>query len=149
MAVDIDRLPATTLPDGYEFVEVGDHDAPEWAAFATGYELPPGVAACFSPGPANASPALRFYAIRRGGRIVCTSACHLSDGLAGVYCVSTIPGERRRGLGAHATAEALRLAARDGYRVGVLQSSEAGHGVYRRLGFDEFGGVPLYVRIPG
>jgi hypothetical protein len=100
---------------------------------------------------ADTSPesAMQFFAVRRNGKIVCTSACYLDGGLAGIYCVSTIPEERRKGLGAHATAEPLRLAARAGYRVGILQSSEAGHGLYRSLGFADFIGVPLYVRIPG
>jgi hypothetical protein len=117
-----------------------------------GYEVPLGVARCFSPVPlhADTSPEspVQFFAIRRNGAIVCTSACVLDAGLAGIYCVSTIPEERRKGLGAHATAEPLRLAAALGYRVGILQSSEAGHGVYLSLGFADFGGVPLFIRMP-
>jgi len=154
MSVDIPSLKPTALPDGYELVRVGDgRDGEEWVRrFAVGYELPHGVAECFSPVTlhADTSPesTLQFYAIRRSARIVCTSVCFLDGGLAGIYCVSTIPEERRKGLGAHATAEPLRLAARLGYRVGILQSSEAGHGLYRSLGFGDFGGVPLYVRIP-
>ena len=154
MGVDIASLKPTVLPDGYELVRVGDgRDGEEWVRqFATGYELPLGVAKCFSPVALHAgtSPesAMQFFAVRRNGTTVCTSLCYLDEGLAGIYCVSTIPEERRKGLGAHATAEPLRLAARIGYRVGILQSSEAGHGVYRSLGFADFGGIPLYVRMP-
>ena len=154
MAVDIAGLAPTSLPDGYELVRVGaGSDGEEWVRqFAVGYELPLGVAQCFSPVAldADTSPgsAMQFFAIRRNGTIVCTSTCYLDEGLAGIYCVSTIPEERGKGLGAHATAEPLRLAARAGYRVGVLQSSEAGHNLYKSLGFADFGGVPLYVRIP-
>ena len=154
MGVDIASLTPTALPAGYELVRVGDGaDGEEWVRqFAVGYELPLGVAQCFSPvalhADTSAESEIQFFAIRRNGVIVVTSLCYLADGLAGIYCVATIPEERRRGLGAHATAEPLRLASRLGYRVGVLQSSEAGHGVYRKLGFADFGGIPLYVRIP-
>ena len=107
----------------------------------------------FSPVSLRASTSpeapMQFFAIRRSGRIVSTSMCCLKDGVAGIYCVSTVPEERRKGLGEHVTAEPLRLAARLGYRVGILQSSEAGYPIYRKLGFADFGGVPIYVRIPG
>jgi len=155
MGVDIAQLKATVLPDGYEFVRVGDGpDGEEWVRqFAIGYELPLGVARCFSPVSLRASTSpeapMQFFAIRRSGRIVSTSMCCLKDGVAGIYCVSTVPEERRKGLGEHVTAEPLRLAARLGYRVGILQSSEAGYPIYRKLGFADFGGVPIYVRIPG
>jgi hypothetical protein len=154
MGVNIASLAPTVLPDGYEFVRIGSgDDGEEWARqFALGYELPLGVAQCFSPVALRADPspdaAIQFFAIRRHGTIVCTSVCYLDEGLAGIYCVSTLPTERRKGLGAHATAEPLRLAARLGYQVGILQSSEVGHAVYRSLGFADFGGVPVYVRIP-
>jgi hypothetical protein len=154
MGVDIANLTLTSLPDGYELVRVGARDeGEEWVQqFAVGYEVPLGVARCFLPAVQQAAAsesALQFFGIRRNGTIVCTSACYLDGGLAGIYCVATIPEERRKGLGAHATAEPLRHAARMGYRVGVLQSSEAGHDVYKSLGFADLGGVPLYVRIAG
>lgn len=150
MGVDIAVMGDSSLPSGYEFVRIGDADRDEWARqFAVGYELPLVVAQCFAPsGPADDTAAMQYFAIRKDGVIVSTSACYLKDGIAGIYCVSTIPSERGKGLGAHATAEPLRIAARSGYGVGVLQSSEAGYPVYKRLGFIDFGGVPLYVRMP-
>lgn len=154
MAVEIARLAATALPPGYVFERIGSAAAgEEWVRqFAVGYELPLGVARCFAPGKAveNTAPdaTVQYFAIRRDGVIVSTSLCYLQDGLAGIYCVSTIPSERRKGLGEHVTAEPLRRAAKLGYGVGVLQSSEAGYPVYRKLGFADFGAVPIFIRVP-
>lgn len=150
MAVDVDRLAATSLPAGYELSRVESEDqADAWVeALAVGYELPLPVAELFSPRLVLGDPSLAFYSVTRSGRIVGTSALHLADGVAGVYCVATVPEERGRGLGAHATAEPLRLARREGWRVGVLQSSPSGHGVYLRLGFEDAAEVLLFLRMP-
>jgi ribosomal protein S18 acetylase RimI-like enzyme len=91
---------------------------------------------------------IQYFAIRKDGKPVCTSFLYLEDGVAGIYCVATIPEERGRGLGAHATAEPLRLARKLGFCAGVLQSSPAGHSLYRKLGFVAVGEVPLYVKMP-
>ncbi len=150
MAVDIATMRDTSLPAGYELVRVGAADSDEWVRqFAIGYELPLGVAQCFAPsGSAEEEGPMQFFAVRKNGAIVGTSVCCIKDGVAGIYCVSTIASERGKGLGGHATAEPLRMAARLGYGVGVLQSSEVGYAVYKRLGFRDFGGVPIYVRMP-
>jgi GNAT superfamily N-acetyltransferase len=154
MAVDIDRMAGTSLPRGYDWARIGaGDDARAWTtALANGYGLPHGLARMFSPEAVGADMApdaqVHFYAIRRNGQFVATSLLFLADGLAGIYCVATLPEERGKGLGAHATAEALRVARRLGYRVGVLQSSTEGHPVYIRLGFEDFGGVPMFVRMP-
>jgi hypothetical protein len=72
----------------------------------------------------------------------------LDDGLAGIYSVATLQDERGKGIGGYATAQPLRAAHALGYRVGVLQSSEAGHSVYLGLGFIDVGEVPMFTRMP-
>jgi GNAT superfamily N-acetyltransferase len=153
MAVDLDRLAATALPPGYDLTRIGDgDDGRAWTdAFAAGYDLPRGLARLFSPESLGADMApdvqIQFFAIHHNGRLVATSLMYLADGLAGVYCVATLADERGKGLGAHVTAEPLRIAQRLGYRVGILQSSTAGHPIYLRLGFADFGGVPMFMRM--
>lgn len=153
MAVEIDALPKTQLFDGYSFVEIDpDADRERWCeVFGAGYGIPPLVAHAFGPptGPATKNDAqARYFAVKRGNDFVATSMVYLEGGLAGIYCVSTIPVERGRGLGAFATAEPLRRVRSLGYRTGILQASAMGEPVYRRLGFNSFGFLPLYVRTP-
>ncbi|MEZ5391400.1 MAG: GNAT family N-acetyltransferase [Bryobacterales bacterium] len=100
-----------------------------------------------SLGDAEDDP-VQYYLASRDGRPVATSAMCLLEGLAGIYCVATVPEERRKGLGAFMTAEPLRRAEKIGYGVGVLQSSTSGYPVYEKLGFKTFGGVPMYIRTP-
>ncbi len=154
MVVDIDSLSRTALPSGQSFARVGrGPEGEEWAdVFSVGYEIPRGVGEVFSPNvvcaTTAAGAAIQYFAVRKGGRMVCTSLVYLADGVAGIYCVATIPEERGKGLGAHATAEPLRLVRELGYGVGVLQSSAVGHALYRKLGFADVGEVLLYVKMP-
>lgn len=155
MAVDIGRLTPTALPPGYDLVRVGTvAESRAWTAvLAEGYPLPPGLAHRFSPEYLGADMAadapMQYFAVVHAGRAVATSLVYLADGLAGIYCVATLPGERGKGLGAHVTAAALRAAQRIGYRVGILQSSPEGHSIYLRLGFADLGAVPMFVRVAG
>ena len=153
MAVDIEAMGATTLPRGYQWRRMGaGGEGRAWAdAVATGFGIPPDLARMFSPEGVGADPApdarVQFFAITSHTRIVSTSMLFCHDGLAGVYNVSTTSAHRGRGLGAHATAQALRVAQRLGYRVGVLQSSDAGHAVYLQLGFRDCAALPWFVRM--
>lgn len=153
MVVDIERMTPTTLPAGYRLERIGASEEMGWTeALATGYPIPSGLAKVFAPEAVDAdvtpNAAVQFFAILRDGRAVATSMMVLADGLAGIYCVATLPDERGKGLGAHVTAEPLRRAHRLGYRIGVLQSSTAGHGVYLRLGFEDRASVPMFIRMP-
>ncbi len=150
MAVDIEALRETQLPDGYNFGRLGTpHDAVQWATtLSEGYGLPLDLAMLFKPEVDTADDArCQCFAVYKGDRIVTTSAVVMVDGVAGIYCVATLADERGKGLGAHATAEPLRLAQKLGYGVGVLQSSHDGHSVYQRLGFRDYGAMPLYVNM--
>lgn len=153
MAVEIDKLPDTALPVGYTFERVSRRDQREvWGdVFSRGYELPPRVGAAFAGGingDDKEDASIQYFWILKGDTPVCTSLFYLEDGVAGIYGVATLPEERGKGLGAHVTAEPLRMAHKLGYRIGVLQASEPGYPVYRRIGFSDFGEIPLYIRMP-
>ena len=90
---------------------------------------------------------VQHFGIRVGERMVVSAQLYLANGLAGIYCIATLQDERGKGLAAHITAETLRVAHQIGYRVGVLQSSPAGHSVYQRLGFRDVGAVPMFIRM--
>ena len=85
---------------------------------------------------------------RVDGAVVATSRVCLGAGVAGLYAISTLGAHRGRGYGRALTIAALRAAASLGYRIGVLQASDLGYGVYRRLGFRELFRYDVFVAPP-
>lgn len=154
MAVNIaEGLAATRLPPGFSLQRVRTAaEFREWGQVcAAGNEMPRVVGNAFLGGLDQGQvddAAVQYYWIRKDGTPVCTSLMLLERGVAGIYCVATLPTDRNQGLGAHATAEPLRQALQAGYRVGVLHATTAGYPVYRRLGFADCGDVMLYMRMP-
>ena len=154
MAVDIGSLTRVELPEGYSWTRIGPGaDSDEWAeTTAAGFGMSIVFARMFAPEAVGADMApdadLQWFGVRHAGRIVATSMLFLSEGVAGIYCVATLPEERRKGFGAYATSEPLRVAQALGYRVGVLQASTMGHPVYLKLGFADVGLIPHFTRKP-
>jgi GNAT superfamily N-acetyltransferase len=82
-------------------------------------------------------PATYYYVGYVQGKPVAISVLLLDAGIAGLYNIATIPQMRRQGLATAITLAALRQARDLGYHIAVLQASEMGVPVYRRLGFQD------------
>jgi ribosomal protein S18 acetylase RimI-like enzyme len=79
-----------------------------------------------------------------GGRPVATAELTVGGGVAGLYNISTLEAYRRRGIGTALTLRPLLDARDTGFGAGVLQAAAAGVGVYRRIGFQQFGDITEY-----
>lgn len=91
------------------------------------------------------NPQFRTYLALLNGEPVGTSQLFLSYGVAGIYNVTCIPEARGQGIGSAVTFAPLLEACKIGYRIGILQASKLGYNVYRRLGFQDFGNLSLYL----
>lgn len=91
------------------------------------------------------NPQFRTYLALLNGKPVGTSQLFLSEGVAGIYNVTCIPEARSQGIGSAVTLAPLLEAREMGYRIAVLQASKRGYNVYRRLGFQDFGNLSVYL----
>jgi ribosomal protein S18 acetylase RimI-like enzyme len=119
-------------------IEIGLVDAGDVTAtnelLATAFEAPRELFDEFA-GPIRRVEQASWYVGRAEGTIVSTATGVTLDGATGVFNVATLPTHRGRGYGAALTARAVRDGFEAGSTFAFLQSSEIGHGVYRRLGF--------------
>ncbi|HEY6285337.1 MAG TPA: GNAT family N-acetyltransferase [Ktedonobacteraceae bacterium] len=86
----------------------------------------------------NVDPMVHYYLGFLNGSPVATSLLYLSEGVAGIYNVTTLPEVRHQGIGSALTVAPLVQAHEWGYRIGTLQSTPMGLNLYHRLGFREY-----------
>lgn len=143
MAADLMALPEDLpFPTGLEIVLVENGETlQQWIHIASiGFDVPEEYEKVWYDFFVEAVFDLPFrtYLALLNGQPVATSQLFLSAGVAGIYNVTCIPEARGQGIGAAITL-APALAARGmGYRIGILQASDLGYRVYRRLGFQDF-----------
>ena len=150
MAADLMALPEDLpLPTGLEIVPVDNGETlRQWIHVASiGFDVLEEYEKVWYDFFVEAvfDPPFRTYLALLDGVPVGTSQLFLSAGVAGIYNVTCIPEARGQGIGAAITL-APSLAARGmGYRIAILQASDLGARVYRRLGFQDFGKRCVYL----
>jgi len=156
MALDLARaVPTPPALPGLTIEPVGDLTGlAEWAAaLAAGFEFPAAWGAwfferCRALGFAGPAP-WRHWLGRLDGRPVGTATVLVGRAASSLHNISTAPSARRRGVGAALTSAALAEARARGHRLAVLQASELGAPVYRRLGFQSASTTALFRWSPG
>ena len=141
MALDLNALAPAAVPAGLSIRAVDDLPGLRtWGSvFVPGYGLPlDWEAPLFNLfGGIGLGLPLRHYIGYLDEQPVSTASLFLGAGAAGIYNIATLPEARGRGIGAALTLAPLQDAREMGFRYGVLQSSEMGFPVYRRLGFEQ------------
>jgi len=140
MAIDLHEMNDSMQGvDGLEILIAGDAESIRtWIkVFIKGYGLPSAweTITFDSWTQLGLDLPMRNYLGYLNGKPVSTCTLFFGGGAAGIYCVSTLPEARGKGIGAAITLKPLQAAREMGYRVGVLQSSEMGFNVYKKLGF--------------
>lgn len=94
--------------------------------------------------PVLADERMNVFVGRVNGQLAGAAMAYVSDRLVGVYGVATLPEHRRRGIGAALT---LKAALVEPDLPSVLQPSDIGEGMYRRLGYKEAGAFTNWHRL--
>jgi GNAT superfamily N-acetyltransferase len=150
MAADLTPLPDDLpLPTGLKIIPVEDAETlRQWIHVASiGFGIPQEFENTWYDFFVEAvfDPPFRSYLALLNGQPVATSQLFTSAGVAGIYNVTCVPEARGQGIGAAITRAPLLAARSMGYRVGILQASDLGYKVYRRLGFQDFGHLSVYL----
>lgn len=150
MAIDLGSLPEDyPLPEDFQIKKVENKEELEiWnRVVCEVFEMPDFVQDAFFDLNLNMGfgpPYINYMGII-DNEIVATSSVFRGGGVAGIYNVAAIESVRRKGIGAAMTAIPLLEARSAGYRVGILESSNSGFNVYRKLGFQEYCKISHYV----
>jgi ribosomal protein S18 acetylase RimI-like enzyme len=147
MAIDLDRLPRDLRrPSGFTLEPVGDLSTLRtWCGFTDQTLVTDALFAWGQTLGFAADRQIIHFLGRLDGRAVATATLVLAEGVAGIYNVMTVPDVQRRGIGALMTVGPLEVARARGYQLGVLQSSQMGYRLYRRLGFEDYCRIAIYL----
>jgi GNAT superfamily N-acetyltransferase len=139
MATELSQMRQPPAPKGLNIERVEGKDRLELFCdiMIRGYPLPDTIADDWKNMMVRmgVDDSLRHYIGHLDGEPVATSTILLSDGVAGLYMVATLPEARGKGVGSHMTIHPFKVAEREGYRFGILHSTKMGYSVYRKLGF--------------
>jgi len=90
----------------------------------------------------------KLYLGYLGDKPVATSRLYIGAGASGLYWVTTVPEARGKGIGTQMSLRPLKDGLDAGYPLGVLDSTDMGYPVYKKIGFKEYFKSPVYIWLP-
>jgi N-acetylglutamate synthase len=138
LVAPIDRVPAAPPADPGLAVSVADAVTPGWLAAWVAIEGRPDAAATARLVLARIGPPAGFLAATHDGEAVGVALVVAERGWAGLFCMATRPGDRRRGVASAVARRGAGWAAGQGARQLYLQVEEdnlPALRLYGRLGF--------------
>lgn len=107
------------------------------------FEIPPGIANAVY-GPEGAwNGAYKGFVGMVDGRAIAIAAMVEGAGALGIYSLATVPAHRHQGYGEALLRAAVEESGREGPF--ILQSTEAGHSLYKRMGFRDVTKFTVYL----
>ena len=152
MAIDLGIVERKQLPSGLKIHPIMDLDSlrqcVDISAKAYEFEEEATQPFCDAYMGFGISSTRRWFLGTLDGKPVAVSLLVLRSGLAVAWLVATLREARGRGIGTAMTRELLLLAKDMGYDFAVLQASESGFPIYKRMGFKEYCRIKTYSWLP-
>ena len=134
-----ERIKIASLPEGFEIKEVTTRKEIDDFAIVVkeAFDKPEKVTKeMVSSDKILISPNTKAFVVYEEDKPVAGVSMVLSGETAGIYWVGTIEEKRGHGLGSYVTQVSTNAAFDNGAKVVVLQASEAGERVYKKLGYE-------------
>ncbi|MBX9601526.1 MAG: GNAT family N-acetyltransferase [Bryobacteraceae bacterium] len=113
---------------------------------STCFDIPFRTAARFYEGERSWQFGYHGFVGYADGAPVCAMATVMTEEAIGVYSLGTLPEHRKRGYGEALMRKVLaEIVRREGERPTVLQSSESGYPLYRRMGYRRVGSYRVFL----
>jgi ribosomal protein S18 acetylase RimI-like enzyme len=141
MLIDLSDMPPPKSVDGLVIEAADDAERRrDWGrltieAFGMEESLQTAMGSCEATIPADMFEDQPRFVGYLEGVPVAVSSLVMTDGVAGVYAVATLPHARKRGIGAAMTLHAMCEGKRRNADVAVLQATDMGRPVYEQIGF--------------
>jgi GNAT superfamily N-acetyltransferase len=148
MAIDLKTIPESfNIPEGMEIKEVLNlEELKTWTdILVKSFEFPEIVHSYKKYFIAGLeSPDSHYYLGFLNGKPVSTGVLFNSKGAAGLFYIGTIPKVRRQGIAKTMVNHLLREAKNKGYHISILQASEMGYPIYKKIGFKKYYTTKIY-----
>jgi GNAT superfamily N-acetyltransferase len=151
MAIDLGNVPESfDFPEGMAIKEVLNLDELEtWTdILVKSFEFPE-IVQSYKKYFSNAGlerPNSHYYLGFLNGNPIATGVLFDGEGAAGLFYIGTVPEARKQGIAKVMVSYLLSTAKKKGYSISVLQSSEMGYPVYKKIGFKKYYTTKIYRR---